>query len=177
MKIEINSRNYNISAKLKDIITKKIERLDRYFYDDASAFVLCKYENDQYKMEVTIRDRRTTFRSEVAGDNMYENIDRALPKVEKQIYQYRDRLKDRIKVDSFEAEDFLFLSDAPKEENPMITRKKKFELEPTDIEEAILALDSTDHDFYVFLNAETGMVNVIYKRHNNRNFGLIELDY
>ena len=177
MKIEINSKNYNVSEKLREIITKKIERLDRYFFDDASAYVLCKYENEQYKMEITIRDRRTTFRSEVSGDNMYENIDHALPKVERQIYKNKDKLKDRIRANSFDTKEFLFLADEPKVQPSKISRKKTFELEPIDIEEAILALDSTDHDFYVFLNAETNKVNVLYKRNNNRDFGQIELDY
>jgi len=176
MKIEIQSKNYTISEKLRGIIEKKIERLDRYFFDDASAFVLCKYENDQYKMEITIRDRRTTFRSEVAGDNMYENIDRALPKVERQIYKNRDRLKDRIKVNAIDSNDFLFLSDEPKTENAKVSRVKQFELDPIDVEDAIMNLEMTDHDFYVFLNANTNKVNVIYKRRHN-SYGQIELDY
>ena len=110
LKIEINSKNYNVSEKLREIITKKIEKLDRYFFDDASAHVLCKYENEQYKMEITIRDRRTTFRSEVSGDNMYENIDHALPKVERQIYKNKDKLKDRIRANSFDSKEILLAS-------------------------------------------------------------------
>lgn len=176
MQIEILSKNYNISEKLKTIITKKIERLDRYFNDEARAQVYCKFENGLYKMEVTIKDKYTFFRSEVASDNMYVNIDTALSKIERQVYKNKDKLKDRFKKSSFDNTDFEFLSDEPKVVESKISRVKKFELVPTTTEDAIASLELTDHDFYVFLNVETGKVNVVYRRHDN-NYGHIELDY
>ena len=176
MKIEISAKNYVVSDKLKDIIVKKIQKLDRYFYDDAKANVLCKFENGKYKMEIMIKGKKTLFRSEVSSDNMYENIDTALPKVERQIYKNRDRLKDRIKGNSFAEKDFLFLADTPKVEKSKVAKNKRFELDPITIEEATMNLESTDHDFYVFLNSKTGMVNVVYKRKAG-DFGQIELDY
>ena len=76
MQLEILSKNYNVSEKLKDIITKKIDRLDRYFNSEAKAQVYCKYENGLYKMEITIKDKYSFFRSKVESDNMYVNIDK-----------------------------------------------------------------------------------------------------
>lgn len=176
MQIEILSKNYNISQKLKTIITKKIEKLDRYFNDDAKAQVYCKFENGSYKMEITIRDKNTFFRSEVASDNMYVNIDTALSKIERQVYKNKDKLKDKFKKSSFEVEEFEFLSDKPQVVPSKVSRVKKFELDPIAVEDAIQNLELTDHDFYVFLNAETGKVNVVYRRHDN-DYGHIELDY
>ena len=176
MQIEILSKNYNVSEKLKTIITKKIEKLDRYFNDSARAQVYCKFENGLYKMEISIKDKNTFFRSEVASDNMYVNIDTALSKIERQVYKNKDKMKDRFKVASFESSEFEFLADEPKLAESKVSRVKKFELEPTTVEDAISNLELTDHDFYVFLNAETGKVNVVYRRRDN-DYGHIELDY
>ncbi len=176
MQIEILSKDYNISEKLKTIIAKKIEKLDRYFNDEAQAQVYCKFENGLYKMEVTVKDKYAFFRSEVASDNMYVNIDTALSKIERQIYKNRDKLKDKFKKTSFEVEEFEFLADEPVVAASKIARVKKFELVPTTVEDAIDSLELTDHDFYVFMNAETGKVNVVYRRRDN-NYGHIELDY
>jgi len=180
MKIEFTTKSYNISERLRDIVSKKIEKLDRYFYDNASATVICKFENGIYKMEISIRDGKTLFRSEVSSDNMYENIDLALPKVEKQIYKNREKLKDRkkIKNSAFNEDEFLFLSDEPKDVKSKIEKTKKFELEPLTTDDALMMLDSTDHDFYIYLNAENGKVEMVYRRKNiNGGFGLIQLDY
>ena len=176
MLIEILSKNYNISEKLKDIISKKIEKLDRYFNDDAKAQVYCKYENGLYKMEITIKDKFTFFRSEVASDNMYVNIDTALSKIERQVYKNKDKLKDKFKKTSFDLPELEFLADEPKIAKSKVSRVKKFELDPTDVEDAIASLEMTDHDFYIFLNAETGKVNVVYRRRDN-DYGHIELEY
>lgn len=176
MQIEILSKNYNVSEKLKTIITKKVEKLDRYFSDVARTQVYCKFENGLYKMEISIRDKNTFFRSEVASDNMYVNIDTALSKIERQVYKNKDKLKDKFKDTSFESSEFEFLADEPKVDESKVSRVKKFELDPTTVEDAISNLELTDHDFYVFLNAETGKVNVVYRRHDN-NYGHIELDY
>ena len=176
MQIEILSKNYNVSEKLKTIITKKIEKLDRYFNDGARAQVYCKFENGLYKMEISIKDKNTFFRSEVASDNMYVNIDTALSKIERQVYKNRDKMKDKFKTASFDSSEFEFLADEPKVVESKISRVKKFELDPTTVDDAISSLERTDHDFYVFLNAETGKVNVVYRRHDD-NYVHIELDY
>lgn len=176
MQLEILSKNYNVSEKLRDIITKKIDKLDRYFNEEAKAQVYCKYENGLYRMEISIRDKFTFFRSEVISDNMYVNIDTALSKIERQVYKNKEKLKDKFKKSSFDAPELEFLADEPNVVSNKVSRTKKFELYPTDVEDAISSLEMTDHDFYVFLNAETGKVNVVYRRHDN-DFGHIELEY
>ena len=176
MQLEILSKNYNVSEKLKDIITKKIDKLDRYFNNDAKAQVYCKYENGLYKMEITIKDKYTFFRSEVASDNMYVNIDTALSKIERQVYKNKDKLKEKFKKTSFDLPELEFLADEPKIVKSKVSRKKKFELEPTDIDDAIDSLEMTDHDIYIYLNAETGKVKELYRRRDN-DYGHIELEY
>lgn len=176
MKIEFNSKNYTISDKLKDIIEKKVSKLDKYFNDDAEAKILCKMEGNTAKLELSIRSKGLFYRSEVSSDNMYDNIDLALPKVERQIIKYGDKFFTRLKKDSLSGQDFLFFDELPVFKKPEVVRKKVFELEPISVEDAEIFLDNIDNNFYVFLNRETGRVNVLYRR-NDGNLGLIECKY
>jgi len=175
MKIEITSKNYNVSEKLKDIIEKKVGKLDKYFNDDAVAKVNCKSEGSLNKLELTVRSKGLFYRAEVSSDNMYENIDLALPKVERQIVKYGDKFFTRLKKDSLN-KDYLFFEETPVIPKSEVVKKKTFELEPISVEDAKVFLDTIDNNFYIFLNRETNKVNVLYKRLDN-NFGLIEVIY
>lgn len=175
MKIEITSKDYNVSDKLKDIIEKKVGKLDKYFNDDAVTKVNCKKEGNLNKLELTVRSKGLFYRAEVSSDNMYENIDLALPKVEKQIIKYGDKFFTRLKKDSLN-KSFLFFDEAPVMPKRELVKKKTFELEPISVEDAKVFLDTIDNNFYVFLNRETGRVNILYKRLDD-NLGLIEVVY
>ena len=175
MEIEINSKNYDVSEKLKDIIEKKVAKLDKYFNEDAVAKVLCKKEGMYNKLELTVRSKGLFYRAEVTGENMYENIDQALPKVERQIVKYGDKFFTRLKKDSLN-KDYLFFEELPEMKKLEVVKKKTFELEPISVEDAKVFLDTIDNNFYVFLNRETNNVNIIYRR-NDGNLGLIETIY
>ena len=177
MKIEITAKNYEVSQKLRDIIERKVEKLNKYFDDDATVKVLCKQENNILKLELNIRSKGLFYRSEVAGDNMYENIDLALPKIERQIVKYSDKVKSKLKKGTKFTEDFVYIEKAPEpKEKKSVVKKKTYELEPIGVEDALMFLDNLDNTFYVFLNRETNKVNVIYRRLDG-NFGLIETIY
>ena len=176
MKIEFIERNYDIGNRLKELLTKKINKLDRYFGDDATARVVCKLENKTYKLELTITNKGLLYRSEVTGENMYENIDLALPKIERQIIKQADKRKDKFKTGAFDIPEFLFLDEKPEEKKSEIYKKKTFDLIPITVEDAKEFMEALDHKFYVFLNAETGLVNVLYTRGDGQ-LGLIECNY
>lgn len=174
MKIEFIERNYKISKKLKEIISEKIERLSKYFGDDAKAKVLCSEQNKQKKLELTIVNKGVLYRSEVSSDDMFANIDLAMPKIERQIVRRKDKkiAKNRVK----ELPAFEFLTEEPEIKLPDIFKKKVFDLEPIAVEDAKDYIDRLGHEFFVFLNAETGKVNVLYRRRDGK-FGLIEVNY
>ena len=176
MKIEINSKNYNVSEKLKDIIEKKVGKLEKYFNDDAVAKVMCKQEGNTAKLELSVRSKGLFYRAEVSSDNMYDNIDLALPKVERQIIKYGDKFFTRLKKDSLSSQNFLFFDEMPVFKKPELVKKKSFELEPISVEEAEMFLDTIDNNFYIFLDRESGNVNVLYRR-NDGDLGLIECIY
>lgn len=175
MKIEIVERNYDVGKRLESLINKKLSKLERYFPDDAKATVVCRQEKKNYIMEINITNKFGFYRSEVSGGNMFENLDMALPKVEKQIIRQNQKYKDSIKFTPVEIVP-EFLAEIPHFEDKTIAKKKVFNLEPMDVEDAKYMLEATDHDFYVFLNQETGKVNIVYNRRVG-DIGLIELNY
>lgn len=174
MKIDFLERNFKISNKLKNIITEKVERLSKYFGDDAKAKVLCSEQNKQKKLELTIVNKGVLYRSEVSSDDMYSNIDLALPKIERQIVRRKDKKlsKNRVK----ELPTFEFLTEEPEQKLPDIFKKKVFDLDPITVEDAKDFIERLGHEFFVFLNAETGKVNILYRRRDEK-FGLIEVNY
>ena len=171
MRIEILTKNYNPSEKLKDLIAKKVDRLDKFFEDDMKIKVMLKQANDVCTLELTILQDGKVLRSEVSGDNMYNNIDDALPELEKQIIKHHDKVASKFK--KFRAKDFTVPDSAPVEQTRTVVRRKEYQLIPMTVEDAIEELELVGHSFYVFENKATGNVNVLYKR-NDGDYGLIE---
>lgn len=172
MEIKYVSKNYKISDKLKDIIEKKLEKIEKYFNKDVSVKVACSEQNDNCKLEITINSSGLFIRSEVTSDNMYNNIDLAMPKLERQIVKnnkkYKSKFAEKVVSDVLE-----FLEEDPIISEGQVVKKKTFELDPITVDDARAYMEAVGHNFYVFLNAESGQINVIYKR-NDGNLGLIE---
>jgi len=173
MEIKYIAKNYKISDKFKDILEKKLSKIEKYFDKDVDVKVSCTEQNDRCKLELTINSSGLFLRSEVESDNMYNNIDNALPKLEKQIIKsnkkYKSKFAEKANFDTFE-----FLDEAPKIESYKVVKTKTFELDPISVEDAEAYMEAVGHNFYVFLNGESGEINVIYKR-NDGNLGLIEV--
>ena len=176
MKLELVERNYDIGARLATIIAKKIGKLDKYFPNEARARVVCKQENKTFKLELTITSKGLLYRAEVVGENMYENIDLVLPKIERQILKSSTKKRESFKENAFENEELMFVEQMPVYEEKDIIKRKTFHLDPITVDDAKVMLEDVDHNFYVFLNAQTGKVNVLYKRLDDK-LGLIELEY
>ena len=178
MKVSYVEKDFKIAKRFKGVMEEKLAKLDRYFGEDATARVVCSKQNKVEKLEVTITNKGLLFRSEVSGANMYENIDLALPKLEKQIVRNRGKVRDKRKNAPKNVGDveFEFLEEEPEFKLPGIEKRKSFNLSPVLVEEAKDALERLGHPFYVFLNARTGKVNVLYARHNG-GYGLIEVNY
>lgn len=177
MDIKYISRNYKPSENFKEILEKKINKLDRYFKDDATVKVNLSQEADMYKLEVTINAKGSFFRSEVESDNMYNNIDLALPKIERQVIKHGKKFASKLKKDALALSDMMFLQEKPDEyEYSRIAKTKTFDLIPTTVEDAEAQMEALGHNFYVFLNAENSKVSIVYRRNDNKN-GLIEVNY
>ena len=174
MRIELNARNYKVSDRLEEIINKKMEKFARYFEDDAVAKITMREVKNKYAMEITIFfGGDNMVRSEVISDNMYNNIDLALPKIEGQIRKYRTKLGKKIRQAALD-EASLYAAPAVPEKERQLVRNKTIELKKINVDEALEEMELVDHDFFIFLNDKTGLVNVVYRRADG-NAGLIEL--
>ena len=172
MKIEIVERNYKAKDKFKEIITKKLNRFEKYLDKDASAKVVLSEQNGRNKLEVTIASKGKYIRSEVESDNMYANIDTNLAKLERQIVKYSAKQTARRNV--IDPALLEFYDEIPQIIEPKITKRKKYELEPMTEKEAMELAELIDNDFYVFLNKKTNTVCVLYRRHNTQGeYGII----
>lgn len=172
MDIKYVAKNYRISDKFKDIIEKKLSKLEKYFTKDLDVKVACTEQNDICKLEITINSAGLFIRSEVSSDNMYNNIDMALPKLEKQIVRNNKKYKNKF-AERVSAEVLEFLDAEPEATPSRVVKTKTFDLEPITIDDAIAYMEAVGHNFYVFLNGESGEISVVYKR-NDGDYGVIE---
>ena len=170
MRIEIIEKNCKASEKLVGIVEKKIGRLEKYFDEDSVCTVYLKQDGKFAKTEVTILYKGNMIRAEVSGDNFYDGIDNVLPKIENQIYRHKTKLESKLKKDAF-FEKRLFLEEADVPVGKLV-RTKTFKITPMTTEEAVDQLDLLGHSFYIFQDAETNEVRVVYLR-SNGDVGLI----
>lgn len=175
MRTVINGRNYKISDKLEATIEKKFAKLDKYFSDEITANVMVLQEKGRCKMEATINAKKHIFRSEVTADDPYDAVDKVVEKLSSQMSKFKTKLQKKYK-DHKE----VMLAELPEVEDEQeeitVVKKKKFDLIPMTVDEAILQMEQLGHTFYVFVNEETDAVNVVYKR-NAGDYGLLETVY
>lgn len=178
MKYIITGRNLEVTDELRSYVEKKFGKLDNYFTDDTEIHVTLSQQREDAKVEVTIPMRGTTIRAEEISTDMYASIDLLKDVVEGQLRKNRKKLIDRKQnKQSFSAYFMDNITDEePQEESIRIVRSKRFAIKPMDPEEACFQMDMSGHSFYVFWNADTDQVNVVYKRKDG-NYGLIEPEY
>lgn len=172
MKVTITGKNIEVSEYLRDLALKKIAKLERYFPEDTEVLITMAVEKNRHIVEVTIPYQGGIIRGEESTGDMYASIDNVIAKLEKQIHRHKTRLEKSLRYDdaSPEYDDY-----DDEDEGPHIVRVKRFSMKPMSVEEAMLQLELLGHSFFVFTNAETDRINVIYARKDG-NFGLIEPD-
>lgn len=174
MKVNIYGKNMQLTQALKDTAVKKISRLDKFFQQDVEAKVVLSIEKKYHKVELTIPFNGRIARVEEYSTDMYNALDDAVEAIEQQIRKHKTKLQDkRHSTESIKFENIEPLEDDL--EDFKIVKTKKFPVKPMSVEEAVLQMDLLKHNFFVFLNADTELVNVVYKRKDN-NYGLIEAE-
>lgn len=174
MKVSYVQKKYKVTEKFKDVLEKKLTKLERYFLNEISIKVNCEEQAKVCKLEITVNADNYQFRSEAKSDNMYSNIDQVLPKLEKQIIKQSSKYKSKYKKGGIKREDLQFLTDTPSEENSKVVKKKSFEVYPISVKDAQDNMEALGHNFYIFINKDTGKLNVMYERQDG-NLGVIEV--
>ena len=176
MKMIISGKNIDVTPGLRSAVEAKLGKLERYFTADTEIYVTLSVEKDRQKIEVTIPMKGNIIRSEQTSSDMYVSIDLVEEVIERQLKKYRTKLvtKQQSAASVFK-QDFLDAASDDDEEIKII-RSKKFDMKPMYPEDACVQMELLGHDFFVFINAETEDVNVVYKRKGN-TYGLIEPEY
>ena len=174
MRITITGRNIELTSGIKEAVEDKLSKLEKYFKPDTDVNVTLSVEKDRQKIEVTIPTKGHTIRAEEVSNDMYVSIDLVEETLERQLIKYRTKIisKKMNAAASFKAE-YLEEKVEEDEEEIKIVRSKRYDLKPMYPEDACIQMELLGHDFFVFVNAETDEVNVVYKRKGN-TYGIIE---
>jgi putative sigma-54 modulation protein len=172
MKTKVSGKNIEITEALRNAVQTKMEKVGKYFQTDTEAQATLSVEKNRQIVEVTIPINGSLLRAEEETYDMYESIDRVVDKLNKQIQKYKTRLQRRYK--GHDTIRFEYIPNIKEDEEEIkIVRTKRFPVKPMAAEEAVLQMELIGHSFFVFTNANTSEVNVVYKRKDG-NYGLIE---
>ena len=172
MKITISGKNIDVTPGLRQTVNEKLGKLDRYFTPDTQVNVTLSVEKERHKIEVTIPVKGRIIRSDQVSNDMYVSIDLVEEVIERQLRKYKNKIIDK-KQSAENFQKAYVDNDYLENEEIRIVRTKKFDIKPMYPEDACVQMELLGHNFFVFMNADTDQVNVVYKRKGN-TYGLIE---
>ena len=170
MKIRIITKKFTLTDDVREWIEKKLAKFDKFFPEETDATVTVGSNKVGERIELTIYRNGSIFRSEVSDKDHKCALDTAMENIIRQIRKNRTRLEKKIHV---KKELFADVDTPETEDTLSIGKVKRFEMPPMSVEEAVLQMNLLQHNFYMFLNSETGQYNVVYKR-NDYDYGVIE---
>ena len=177
MRIKITGRNIELTEGLKAAVEDKLNKLEKYFTPDTEVNVTLSVEKERQKVEVTIPMKGSYIRSEQVSSDMYVSIDLVEEIIERQLRKYKTKLIAKQQGGHDFRQEFIESDTSAAESDEIeIVRTKRFGIKPMFPEDACIQMELLGHNFFVFSNAETDEVNVVYKRKDG-SFGLIEPEF
>lgn len=174
MKFVYIGKGLEVSDSLKERVEKKLNKLERYFQDDVEAQVRLSQERGGRNIaEITISVGSVILRAEEVSGDMYQSIDRAVDKLNRQIRRHRTKLEKRLRAGAFEPETGAEENLAEEEPAYSAVRVKKFPVKPMQVDDAIAQMELLGHEFFLFLNEETDTMCVLYTR-SDGTYGLLQ---
>jgi ribosome hibernation promoting factor len=178
MRVSITGKNVQVTDALQAYAERKLQHLSHFFHNIREAHVVVSTQRNWHIVEVQLDGDGVFLRGEERTPDAYASIDAVVEKLEKQIKRFKGKLMLRPRP-TMEAATELNLEEGEgaggeeEEPHPVVVRTKRFIVNPMNAEEAALQMELLNHDFFVFLNADSGQVNVVYRRRDG-NYGLIE---
>jgi len=173
MQVTVNGRHIEVTDSLKQYATEKFGKLDKYLPKAVQVIItLSVVKKVHHRAEAAIKSNGLLIQASEETEEMYSAIDLLIEKIERRVRRYKEKLVDH-KHQGNKAETALSSSPPSEDRIPQIIRTKRFDLKPMLPEEAVMQMELLDKDFFIFANAGSGLVNVIYKRKDG-NVGLIE---
>ena len=178
MEIIVKGKNMEVTPALKGYVEKKLAKLDKFFENDnVKAQVSMGVERDIHCVDITLVVDGLMLRGEERTSDMYASVDGAIENIERQIRKYKTKINRKLREGGNMLVDAMFDNVAFVEaEEPLVVKSKRFAIKPMPVEEAIMQIELLGHALFVFMNANTEEVNVVYKRKNG-NYGLIEPEF
>lgn len=170
MQIFLTGRNLEVTEALRRYAEEKVGRLQKYLEKITSAHIVLSVQKYRQIAEVTLRVRDLTIRGEESTNDLYSSIDLVVEKVERQLQRYKGKILNHANR-SGRAQGPVGSPET--DEGPRVVKTKRFAIKPMSLDEAILQMDLLGHSFYVFRNAQSDEVNVVYRRRED-TYGLIE---
>lgn len=172
MKISIHGDHVKITEAIKEYVEEKLGKLAKYFDDsvDIDVIVKVRLRGNEDVIEVTVPTKLFTLRAEANHEDLYAAIDLVQKKLDTQIKKNKSKLANRYR----DKKGFVMLAEEEntKEEESQIVRRKEVEFKPMDEDEAILQMELSEHDFFVFKNSKEKCTSVVYKRKDGK-YGVI----
>lgn len=159
MKTNCTGRKVNLKDAFLQRVDKRMAKVDKFFSDSAEAQVTVTVEKDRQTVEITVRDKGFMCRAEKMADRMEDAFDAAADLLERRIIKNRRRLDERMNLPEAPVE-----QPEAEEEDYEVIREKHFCVKPATVEEAILQMNMLGHSFYLFRDADTDEINVVYCR-------------
>lgn len=173
MKTTITAKKMSVPQNFTEYAETKINaKLSKFFDDDADLKIVMSEVKNQIVIELTVRYNSIIFRAERTAIDKNDALDSAIDKIIRQIRKNKTKVEKKLKDTAFKE---AFAEPVEEVADYDIIKEKKFQLRPMDVEEAILQMNLLSHAFFMFLNAKTGAINVVYKRADGA-YGLLSPD-
>ncbi|MGI6345018.1 MAG: ribosome hibernation-promoting factor, HPF/YfiA family [Bacillota bacterium] len=172
MEVTVRGKNIDVTDALRDYATKKVSRLEKYIDRPIEAQVTLSVQRGLHRVEVTATVDGLILRGEEESTDMYASIDLVSDKLERQVARYKTRIARRLRINGSK-NGVVEAVEIPDDDGPRVVRSKRFPIKPMPVEEAILQMNLLNHDFFVFVDAESENFAVLYRRKDG-NYGLIE---
>lgn len=173
MKLSVRGKNLEVTVALREYIEKRLEKLSRYFETPVTVQVLLSLEKEERKVEVTCFVESVVLRGVESNLDMYAAIDLVVDKIIRQIHKHKTRLAKRFRKETGFHIDVVPVEPVQEETELEVVKRKHFTVRPMSVEEAILQMNLLGHDFFMFFNDDTEIMNVVYRRHDEK-YGLLE---
>ncbi len=180
MQVQVRGKGVVITDALRDYADKKVNKLSKHFATLQTATVIQSIQNKQHRVEVQLEGDGILLRGEDRAEDMYIAIDHVVDKLERRMSKYKERHKWHQRGSHHGHDtprhmptDTNTAADEEDEDDGQVLRRKRFAIKPLSEQEAVAQMELLSHDFFVFENADTGQVSVLYRR-ADRNYGILE---
>lgn len=179
MEVAVTFRHMEPTDALKQYVDEKVSKIARHLVKESDAVVVLSVERHHHHADIRLKSGGVAMRGHETSTDMYNSIDRAVSKIERQLSRYQGKLRRfnqpkpvaTVQLHTLEREEETTETPEPATK---VVRSRSFDAHPLSIDEAMMQIDLLDNAFLVFVNAESGKINVLYRLESDEGFGLID---